>query len=1487
MNKFNKVRIILQKIIVIFLVFILIFLGSLYFALQTEGFQTWAADKVTSYLSKELNANIKIDKVKISFINRVELGGVYISDQQKDTLLFGETISLKVSNFSWEKKQLKIDQITLNQIKLKCLKKDNESDFNFQYLIDYFSPKNSLVKDTISPTWKVDFDVLNLRNVDFVYHVLNDTNSVGVTMNYQNIHAYDISGTFSKIKIDGDTISSEIYNLSAKETCGFELKNLTTSAKISPSMIQCDQLHLKTANSLIVGDLNFNTNHWDDYSDFVNKVKLNSQLKDSTFLNFKDIGYFTSELNGFKESIAINGQVNGYVNNLVVNHLHLKYRNNTCFDGDISIKGLPNIDSSLIKLTANNLSVSKSDIEKSPLPPFKNPKHIDLPAEMSKLGVITYKGKFDGYINNFIAQGVFKTDIGLVKTDLKLDNRNKVLEYTGGLTTTNLNLAKLFDNSLIGAVSLSAKVKGKGITVKDFNTTFDGLIQSVAYNDYVYRDIKLEGLFRDRIFTGNIISKDTNANFDFNGAVDFTNKIPKMDFISTINNFDLQKTHFATSQLNGKVSSQILINLSGSSIDNLSGLINFDNTAYVSDGKKSKLSSFNLELDQESVFKRIELNSNIANAKMSGEYKLTTLYSAFTQYLNEYFPTFVKSKATVFYNDKVDLKINIKNFKLIKELFAKDLMISANTLIESSFDASINYLNINTTCSLVEYLNLKFKNNTIKINSLPEGVSFNYNSSSINITDSLSFKNTAFSFLANDKLTNFNLNWDNLTGIKNAGELTGKAFFDSNQAELFFDKFKFVVEDSTWQIVKSNLIVIDTSYQVKVNPITFYNQNQLVTFSGMLSKHSDDKLDVHIQNFKLSQLNQFLENSKLSVEGELSGNTSIYGVFGKTIIISENDFTALKLNNKLIGSGNIKSEYNPEKDFVSIVGYSAFAKDFDGNLMKNIEFDGKYFPQKKQDNISISFKAHPFDLTLLQPYLKDILTFKVGFLNGEGTVTGTIDDPQINAKLKFFKCIMIVDFLNVQYSVNGIVEIKPKQINFENLEIRDKMGNTGIVYGNIFHNNFNDMRIDFDVNTNKLMVLNTTEANNSSYYGTAFASGNAGIYGFLDDIKMELNMKTNGGTYFYIPLDGPSEMTNNEFVKFVTKDTIKTIERKMKSNFSLDFNLEATNDAEIQLIFDEKSGDVIKARGDGLLNMKINSKGKFDMFGDYVLSTGDYLFTLEDFITKKFEIQRGSSIKWNGNVYKANIDIVANYKQRASIKPLFPSDSSNNYNKRFPIDCKLYMKDKLTSPDISFGIELPTIDENSRSTIKSILTDQDELNRQFLSLLLLKSFVTPLSMSGGGGISAGGAAAATGSEMLSNKMSSWLNGITKDVDIGVNYRPGGALSSDELDLALSKQLFNNRLSIDGNFGVSNSNSSTSSTTKSNNSSNLIGDVTVEYKISESGKYRVKGFNRSNDNTEAATNGGPFTQGVGIFYREEYETLNELYKRYIAKFKKKN
>ncbi len=1486
MDVVHKITRILLKT-TLFLVLLFVALTALlYAALQTEKFQTWAAHLATNYLSNELGTKVKVGKLKINFVKDVLLQDVFIADKHNDTLLCGKLITVNVSGFDFKLHKLNLDEAELKHVTIKLLKYKNEPDFNYQFIANYFTSNDTTKTDTTKLPWKITYGKLILHNVNFRYRLLKDTFAIGQNMNYRNIYASRVNGTVSDFGFNKDTVWAQVTNFNAYEQCGFVLNNLNSKIKISPTLLQCDSLSIKTPNSYVHGNFAFNFDSWNDYDDFINKVYVKATLKDSTFLSMKDVTYFAEDINGFEENFKISGKLRGYVNDISGTNLHINYLQNTQFNGDINLTGLPYINKTYIHLDAKKLTTTKTELEHFPIPPFNKPTHIKLPKEVASLGIVNYKGKFDGFIDNFVAYGTFKTAIGNVKTDIAVNNSNpkKPVEYHGTLITTNFNIAKLIPSaSILGPLSLTTKISGKGVALKNLNTTLDGEIQSITFNNYKYDKLKVDGTLKDKIFKGNLASRDTNANFDFYGTVDLNYKVPKMDFISTINNFDLDKTHFSTSKLNGKVSSQILINLNGDDVDNLTGLVNFDNTIYKANNKEYKISSFNLELDQENVIKKVKLTSNILNAQLQGKYKLSTLTNAFKQYLNNYFPTFIKTTSRYYYSDKADIAIKVKNFTIIKELFVNDLMISPNTIIEGAFDASINYLYLKSNSDLIEYAGIKFKENKFDVNSLVNGVTLNYKAKSINLSDSFAFKNPTFNVVSNDKLSRFNLDWNNKKTPENSGNLNGNVLFGSSQATLMFNKITCTIVDTVWQMIKPNPITIDTAFLVNIEPITFYNQNQLITFDGKLSKNNNDKFDVFIQNFKLNQFNNLLAQNNLSINGEVTGNTSIYGALGKKIINSHLNFNQLYFNKKFIGNAEVNSDYNPEKDVVAINGHTAFSKDLDGNLLKNIEFDGFYYPKKETENLDLSFTVHPLDLSILQPFLQDIITFKIGYINGGGKITGTPDKPQINGKFKIFRCIAVVDFLNTQYNITGNIDVLPTQINFEGLELRDKMGNTGTIDGRIFHQNFKNMRIDFDINTNKLMVLNTTQANNPSYYGTAFASGNAGIYGFVDDMKMEINMKTNGGTYFNIPLDGPSEISNNDFIKFVNVDTIKKIVKQSTSNFSLDFNLEATPDAEVKLIFDEKSGDVINARGAGNLNMKINSKGKFDMFGDYILSTGDYLFTLENFVTKKFEIEKGSSIKWNGNVYKANIDIVANYKQRASIKPLFPNDTTSNYSKRFPVDCKLFMKNKLTQPDITFGIELPTIDEVSRTAIKSILVDENEMNRQVFSLLLLRSFVTPLSSAtSAGGITAGQTFATTGSEMLSNKISSWLNGVTKEVDIGVNYRPGTSLSSDELDLTLNKQLFNNRLVIDGNIGVSNN---TSNKTTSN-SNGFIGDVTVEYKLNEAGKCRIKGFNRSNDNTQVINSGGPFTQGIGIFYREEFETISDLYHSYLNKIKRK-
>ena len=336
------------------------------------------------------------------------------------------------------------------------------------------------------------------------------------------------------------------------------------------------------------------------------------------------------------------------------------------------------------------------------------------------------------------------------------------------------------------------------------------------------------------------------------------------------------------------------------------------------------------------------------------------------------------------------------------------------------------------------------------------------------------------------------------------------------------------------------------------------------------------------------------------------------------------------------------------------------------------------------------------------------------------------------------------------------------------------------------------------------------------------------------------------------------------------------------SGIELNFDLEITSDAKLQIIFDEQVGDIIKAQGQGDLSMIINTIGDFNIFGQYLVDKGDYLFTLQNVINKRFEIAKGSSIYWDGDPYQAVLNMQAIYKLRAPLYDLFPSDSSDEYKRRTPVELALKLNDNLMSPSISFDISLPEASEQTKRQLESVLyvnnndVNPQEMNQQVFGLLVLNRFL-PSSTTGTteGGYNAGAQTLNNGYEFVSNQLSNWASRLSDNFDVGVKYQPADELNSDQFDVSVSTQLFQDRLTFDGNVGYTGDNPDLQ-----NQNSGFVGEFTAIYKLKD-GRYRLKGFNRSVTNSLLQLN-SPYTQGIGFFYREDFDTIGELWRKYFDK-----
>jgi hypothetical protein len=541
--------------------------------------------------------------------------------------------------------------------------------------------------------------------------------------------------------------------------------------------------------------------------------------------------------------------------------------------------------------------------------------------------------------------------------------------------------------------------------------------------------------------------------------------------------------------------------------------------------------------------------------------------------------------------------------------------------------------------------------------------------------------------------------------------------------------------------------------------------------------------------------------------------------------------------------------------------------------------EGYFYPENKKNYLDLKAHFDNFNVEILNPYLSAFASDFEGKAFGDINLSGRFDSLDLQGSLKILRGRMKIDYLNSSYTFTDNILFKGNTINFDSLRLFDSYGNLGLCNGYIKHQSFQNFQYDISVQLNKLLCLNTNSNTTEMFYGRAFASGLAKIYGKDDLVNISVDVRTDKGTALYIPIDYSGEVYENDYIKFVSLDTTESLslteDKTDLSGVAMEMIIDVTPDAEVQIIFDPKVGDIIKGRGNGNISIDVTKEGDYSMLGDYTISSGDYLFTLEGIINKKFEVVPGGTIVWTGDMYDANIDIKAIYPLRTRLYDLVMHiDSSDVYKKSIPVNVVLGMKNSLFNPEISFDIELPNSEEQAINLMESMLSTEQEMNRQVFSLMVLNSFMPTQQNSYENPIASGMGVSTT--EMLSNQLSNWLSQISNDFDIGVNYRPGDEITNDQLELALSTQLFNERITIDGNVGVGGNNISQQ---EEENTGDVIGDVEVEYKISN--RLRIKAYNRSNA-IDPLTQRAPYSQGVGIFYRREFDNLKDLFRKQSKK-----
>lgn len=1451
----------------------LLFLVGVYALMRSSTIQTFLSHKVATYLSEKLKTEVQVGSVDFELFRTFVINDVFVRDLHKDTLVYAGQLKLSVKNFNINKNVFNLKSIEVVNTRFNLVQYKNEHDLNFQFIVDAFdNGDTSHTKSKPMYVWCHNFE---LKNVDFSYRYENDT-TPNYGINFNDAHVKHVNARLSNFYVEGDTLNGRIDNLTAVEKSGFIIKRFTSEVRICGQFMNFKNLDFTTNNSHVVTDLlSFKSKNWRDYNNFEENVYMSAIFKRS-IVEMEDISYFAPELEGIKKMLTLSGDVHGKVNDLKGRKVNIAFGKSSFLNGDFDLNGLPYLKETFVHLKIEALSTNQTDLETLPNYPFTDKTYLKLPHNIERLGQMNFKGNFTGFYNDFVAYGNLNTQIGSISSDIQMKQASAEapVTYKGKLKSNAFDIGTYYGLAdVMRNITLDIDIEGKGLNINNISADIKGKVFSFEFQKYNYRNIDVKGNFAKNIFNGQFAVEDENVALNFDGDIDLTGKLPYLNFKSEIRKANLSNLNLFKTKNKIDFSTTAIVNLTGDDIDNLIGSIRLTNTHLIQNEKSVDVQNFLLNSTINKDNRSLQLLSDFADAEIKGQFSLNELQAAVQKMIESYIPSIIATTKTKVEPSPQNFEFTLltKQSEDVSRVLFEKLCLHKATLIQGDFHSTKNTFKLNVTAPEIDIADRNLKEFEIRSQTESEKINLVVKANNLALGSNNNVRKIIFYTNAFQDSLKFKLQWINDDVLNNKGKLSGYAAFNSAQnVNIHFLPSEIFVEDSLWTISKNNLIQIKSD-SIHFSDFALTHNAQSLKVDGLISSKNSDLLNISLSNFNLNILNPLLRQDDITLGGIVDGNTTISGIRTNLVFTSALKFKGFSFNDELLGDGSVMSLWDDSKESIAINGR------FLRGDIPTISASGFYYPFRNENSLDFELAFQKTQLKLLEKYTTDVVSHINGTATGDLFLSGSLKKPILTGSLEIQKGGFLVDYINTNYTFSSTVIFKNGLITIPGFILYDANGNKAKAEGVVTHNYFNDIRFEFNLDANKFYCLNTNAAQNNLYYGKAFASGLIKIYGDLKNVNFDIDARTEKGTQFNIPLSGSEEISENKFVTFINKnDTASKVKNAYEvdlSGIQLNFDLDVTPDADVQLIFDSKIGDVIKGNGSGNLKMQINTLGQFNMYGDYTINNGDYLFTLKNVINKRFKIDQGGTIAWNGDPYDADVNINAIYKVRTSLFELL-QDTSSAYKKRVPVDVVLHMADKLFNPTINFDINLPNSDERIKSEVRSAIGYESEadLNKQVFSLLVLGRFFPPSEQKNNTTANNDIGLTSNSSELLSNQISNWLSQTNDLLKIGVKYRPGDEITNKELQVAVSTELFNDRVSIDGNVGVANNPYS---------ASNIVGDVNVEYKINRDGKFRVKAFNQSNDYTTIANN-GPYKQGLGLFYREEFDTWGELIRRYREK-----
>ena len=1426
-------------------------------------------------------SNLTFDLKKLDFKNvRFVQNDVWVG--QKMEVRVG-AMQLDAEKFDLDNKFINISRINLDRPYFSL--------YDFEGIRAPRKKKRRLPGDT-TPYFnaggiKVVVKNINLKNGSFVS--INSDDPPYAHFDGSHVRFEKITGSLSNFSFIKDTIRANVQ-LATKERSGFEIKNLKADFRLTPEIMEFDNLDLQTPQSRLqkyyaMKFFDFN----EDFKHYITDVTMEAKFANSE-LHSDDIAFFAPELKDWNRRITIWGDAHGTVEELYANNTFIRIGSGTTVSGDLAVIGLPDVDNTLFTLTDGDLRTNYRDAVTS----FPSITTVDVPS-IASLGNVQFRGNFNGTLRDFKTSGNFSTNLGAFSAEVAMKIPVKAPPvYSGRILTKQFNVGKFLVIKDMGNVSFNGNIKGVGLDLASLRTSVSGKIEQLAYNDYLYKNINVEGTFQRRQFEGTVKVDDPNLNLFTTVKMEFRQRQPQFNVLGDLANSNFTNLGFSKKQL--EITGLFDLNFSGKNIDQFLGSIKVYNANLLHDSTRLNFDSLTLHSNFDNGSRMLSLASNEFDAKIEGVYNIMDLPVNFQVFLHKYFPAYIKEPARNPDDQQFNFELTTKNIDGYTQLFDKRLTGFSNSRISGNINTLDTLFELNADVPSFSYDKYSFNGIALRGKGDLDELTIDGDIGNINLGDSTNFPHTTIKVVSSQDVSNVTIN-TKATNTLNELNLDADVYTYPDGVKVHFNPSDFVINDKRWALEKEGELVIRKNFVMAEN-IRFTQGDQVIEAETTYDEDFDQShLVLRLKNLNIGDFAPFITTDP-RLEGTASGDVVLkdfFGIFRVEANITANQF---RLDNDSVGIVNLKGLYNSRTGMIT---YNVESP----NELYNFIAGGSYnLKDSVGQPLAIDVSLKGTRINFLNKFLNAVFTDVDGLASGDIRLSGNPNRPDLLGTVTVKNASLLVNFTQVRYTIDSARFVFGDGfIDFGRFNLKDKFGNIGTATGRIYQRGFENIRYNFDLATPRLLLIDTKANDNDQFYGTAIGRATLSLLGPEENLRMNITAEPVDSSHIYIPTTTARESADASFIVFKQYgEEMRDLNAGNQTNITVDLDLTANPLAQIDVILDAATGDIIKANGNGRLRIHAGTTDALTINGRYEIQRGNYSFNFQSFIQKPFELREGagSYIEWNGDPYNAKLRVEATYTaDNVRLSDLIANQnfgtSARSYNDKVYVVAEI--TGYLEQPNIDFRFEFPASgqqilnDPTFAQFLQKLEQDENEMLKQVTYLLVFGSFApygegrnltsnfTTLTYN-------------TISEMVSKQLnkavSNLLYQIFKDrslqFDVSTSVYNSSSLFSgnvtatnnidrSQVNFKLSKGLFNNNIIISVGGDVDFRVGSTSVASQQLSALQWLPDIAVEIILSKDRRVRAIVFSRNNiDIATGNAVGRRSRQGASLSYRRDFETV---------------